>query len=127
MAQLELAPSNIRFMHDCISKRFSDGRSVNGTINDITCGYMSVHDIPRIRVVCKDGNYYSFDNRRLYVYRVLHCRGLLNTVTVKLASMKLFQPQKFTTKNNGQTVVVKRDITYEHNISQADNNFNGIR
>ena len=119
---IELAPSDIRFMHDRINNKFSNGKSVNDTINKIEDGLMRVDDLPRIRVVCKDGYYYSFDNRRLYVYRVLHYRGLLDKVRVHLASIEQFQPKRFTTKNNGKTVIVNKDITYSHSGYKADNN-----
>ena len=122
MVQIDLVPSDIRFMHNRISNKFSNGNSVNGTINDIENGHMSVDDLPRIKVVHKDGNYYSFDNRRLYVFRVLHYRGCLDKVTVKLASIKQFQPWRFTTKNDGKTVIVNRDITYKHSGLKLDSN-----
>ena len=75
---------------------------------------MDVYDLPKIRVVSKDGFYYAFNNRRLYVYRVLHYRGKLDKVKVKLASLTCFQQERFTTKNNGESVVLQRGITSPH-------------
>ena len=111
---IDLSPGDIRFMHNTINSKFCNGRSVNGTIYDIENGTMDVYDLPLIRVVFKDGYYFAFDNRRLYVYRVLHYRGYLDTVTVKLASIKQFRPKSFTTENNGKSVIVSRGNTLKH-------------
>ena len=118
---IDLSPSDIRFMHDRINSKFSNGISLHETIDDIENGLMKVDDLPRIRVVCKDGYYYSFDNRRLYVYRVLHYRGRLNKVTVKLAPNSQFQPERFTTKNNGKSVTFYKGTTYIHSGSKLNN------
>ena len=112
--QISLSPADIRFMHDSIRCIFSNGRSVNDTIEQIADGHMSVDIFPKIRVIKKDGYYYSFDNRRLYVYRVLHYRGMLKNVIVNHVPLSLFQPRKFTTKNNGISIFMRKDVTKPH-------------
>ncbi|CAK8679926.1 unnamed protein product [Clavelina lepadiformis] len=114
---LELAPSQIRFMHHQINNRFSDSRSVNQTVYDIENGLMSVDDLPMIRVVKRNGRYYAFDNRRLYVYRVLEKRGYLRTVTVLKASLSQFQPARFSTLNNGVSVTLRQGGTLPHAVA----------
>ena len=111
---LELAPSKIRFMHDRIKDRFSNGVTLYDTINSIESGSMNVYDLPKIRVVRRNGFYYAFDNRRLYVYRVLEHRGKLDKVKVKLAPLSKFKPSYFTTKNNGQSIRLTRGVTLTH-------------
>ena len=113
-SQIRLSPAEIRFIHDNICRKFKNGRSVNDTIDQIAKGCMSVEELPKIAVIKKDGYYYSLDNRRLYVYRVLHYRGLLENVIVNHVSSSLFQPEKFTTINNGNSIFVRRDVTKPH-------------
>ena len=105
--EIELRPSKIRFMHYSINPRFRNGRGLEDTIRRIQQGLMSVYELPTIRVVRKDGFYYAFDNRRLYVYRVLEYRGRLNRIRVKLAPLSQFQPHRFSTLNNGESVILK--------------------
>ena len=88
--QINLSPAEIRFMQDSICQRFRNGRSVNDTIEQISDGYMRVDDLPKIHVLIKNGYYYSFDNRRLYVYRVLHRRGLLKNVIMNCVPSSFF-------------------------------------
>ena len=111
---IELAPSKIRFMQNTINNQFTEGDSVNETISKIENGVMDIYDLPKIRVVRKDGFYYAFDNRRLYVYRVLHFRGLLEKVQVKLAPLRDFMQDRFTTENNGESIELVRGITLPH-------------
>ena len=116
--QIELAPSKIRFMHDRINSRFKNGVLLSTTIQEIEQGTMSVYSLPKIRVVRRNGYYYAFDNRRLYVYRVLQYRGLLDKVKVNLAPLRKFQPERFTTRNNGRSVRLQSGLTLPH--SEAD-------
>jgi len=108
---IELSPCDIRFMHHRINNKFSSGQSVNETIEEICRGEKRVEDLPRIRVVKMKNSYYAFDNRRLYVYRVLHYRGRLDKIKVNLASINQFQPNRYSTKNEGISVVVRGDVT----------------
>ena len=111
---IELSPDDIRFMQNSISCTFSNGKNIKNVVENIEEGFMDVDDIPMIRVVKKRGLYYAFDNRRLYLYRVLLYRGFLNTVLVKLAPRSKFQPRKLTTKNNGESIFVRGDETLFH-------------
>ena len=113
---IELSPCDIRFMHEYINSKFGDGNSVNETIDMICRGEMRVEDLPRIRVVQMNNSYYAFDNRRLYVYRVLHYRGILDKVTVQLAPYHQFQPERYSTKNNGTSVRLRKGLTYKHSV-----------
>ncbi|XP_076817448.1 uncharacterized protein LOC143462991 [Clavelina lepadiformis] len=124
---LELVPSQIRFMHHEINNRFRDGRSVNQTVYDIENGLMNVDDLPMIRVVRRNGRYYAFDNRRLYVFRVLENRGCLRTVTVLKASSGQFQPRRFTTLNNGISITVRGDVTLPHAVAISPSSFDSDR
>lgn len=114
-----IAPSEIRFTQDNIGSVFRDGRGVNRAIEEIESGRIKVENFPAIRVARKNNKYYSLDNRRLYVFRVLEKRGLIRTVPV------VFQKHydKFTTINDGRSIYVRGEVkTYDHefdNLQEA--------
>ena len=104
---IELAPSKIRFMHHHICPRFKNQNSVEDTVNKIAKGKLNVSDLPMIRVVRRKGFYFSFDNRRLYVFRRLQHLGKLKKVKVQLAPLSQFQPYRLSTENNGKSIIFK--------------------
>ena len=55
-----------------------------------------------------------------YVFRVLHYRGLLDSLKVKLVPTHGFQNWKFTT-NNGQSLYVRRGNTQKHHEHNSTN------
>lgn len=57
---------NIRFTQDSIGAKFSDGRSVQGLIDDLASVKVSPNDLPAIRTFVQDGKTYTLDNRRLF-------------------------------------------------------------
>lgn len=116
-----LSPADIRFVHDSIRSHFRNGNRVNDTIKDIANGLLRVDALPMIRVILCSGNFFSLDNRRLYVYRVLHYRGLLKHIQVKLVPITKLRSSKFTTRNNGTSVFVRRDKTKHHYRPPASN------
>ena len=114
MELISLCPTEIRFMHSKINSTFRGGISVNDTVNQICEGKMSIHQLPKIKVVFRNDKYYAFDNRRLYVYRVLHLRGKLDKISVYLADESKFQLRRFTTTNDGSYVFMKRGLALPH-------------
>jgi len=109
---VELAPSEIRFMHDTIRPQFRNGKGVNQVIEDIYKGVTKIEDIPRIEVTKRNNKYYSLSNRRLYVFRVLQKRKFLSRIEVFLVTR--WEEQKYTTKSDGESVKVRRDKTLPH-------------
>nr|CAB3263313.1 uncharacterized protein LOC108950579 [Phallusia mammillata] len=107
-----LAPSEIRFSQDTVAANFQNGGSINELINKIGCGYLKVEDIPTIKVKTVDEKYYSEDNRRLYVFRVLQKQGKINSIPVHL--VKHLPEVKLTTKNDGRSVQVRGGHTEPH-------------
>lgn len=102
---LRLAPSEIRFSQDSISCHFQDGGLVNGIVDDICEGRVDVKTIPPISVAKVNNRFYSADNRRLYVFRVLEKRGVLSHIDVRLVDH--IYPDKMTTENEGVSVEVR--------------------
>jgi len=110
--EIHLLPSEIRFSQDSIHNLFQDGGRVNALVEDLQSGRTELNRIPLISVVKLDNKYYSMDNRRLYVFRVLQKRGVIGVIKVRLATR--YNPQKFTTENDGYRIRVRRDKTHPH-------------
>jgi hypothetical protein len=76
---LRLDPAVIRFTHSKIRPFFSGcGRKIEDTLNDILEGRLTIEQLPLILVLPINGEYFSLNNRRLYVMKELRDRGLLN-------------------------------------------------
>ena len=65
----ELNPFNILFSQCNINIRFKNGGLIEDLIRDLVNGSIKVDDIETIKVCIIDGEYYSFDNRRLYCFQ----------------------------------------------------------
>mgnify|MGYP003385529235 CR=1 FL=1 len=76
---LRLDPEVIRFTHSKIRPFFSGcGRRIEDTLTEILENKLTVEQLPLILVLPINGEYYSLNNRRLYVMKELRSRGLLN-------------------------------------------------
>lgn len=62
-------PRYIQYTNDSCSRVFSDGGCIYTTAMALTDGDICAEDIPVIRVVEFNGNMYSLDNRRLWVFK----------------------------------------------------------
>jgi len=88
-------PNQIRFTHSKIKSIFSDGRTVESTLEDILSGKITVEDLPRIVVHKQDDKtYYSMNNRRLWVFKECKKRNYLQTVPVRIRPMPTNKRQK---------------------------------
>jgi RHS repeat-associated protein len=65
----EANPRDIKFSQPTVSQNFSDGRTINGTVDDLNSGKTKVGDIPAIRVVEHEGALVTLDNRRLAAFQ----------------------------------------------------------
>lgn len=81
-------PCMVKFTQTSIDKTFSGNYgSVNQAAQDIMKG-KSV-DFPPLRVVIgPKGDYYSLDNRRLYVFKVCHSAGKLEKMNVEIVEQR---------------------------------------
>lgn len=67
-----------RFTHARIRPFFSGcGLSIESTLRQIVENSLSVEDLPLISVLPIRGQYYSLNNRRLYLFKALRAHGLL--------------------------------------------------
>lgn len=109
-----MKPSEIRFIQDSISGYFQDGGHVNDAVQQIGLGELSAENFPPIQVVYKDYKHYSFDNRRLYVFRACEYLGYIIDIPVKTVSLSRLREDFFTTDNDGITIRVRQGRTMEH-------------
>lgn len=77
-----LRPSEIRFSHDSIGRTFGrytphPYRPIGETLDDILTGKINVNSIPTISVYKKDGQWFTANNRRLWVLQEVEKRGNL--------------------------------------------------
>lgn len=110
-----LKPSEIFFSQDSIASRFRDGRSVQEAADRVLHRQLNVEDFPTIEVVKRsDGKYYSLDNRRLYVFRVGQYNGIVAKVPVTIVPEQWYHQRKFTSRNGGTEIRVRRGSTYDN-------------
>lgn len=87
-------PSEIRFSQDSIKNHWKDNScQIGETLDQLLKGEIIVDDIEKITVNIKNGNLYSADNRRLWVFQKLEKLGKCDTIAVKFGhidSRKLF-------------------------------------
>lgn len=112
-----MRPSEIRFSQDTICSTFSDGDHVNTVANEVATGHLEVEDFTTMEVFRKDDEYYTRNNRMLYVFRVAEYRDCLDeqvpVFIVKRIAMD--DSRRLTTKNDGVTVIVRNSAkTLDH-------------
>nr|XP_002130515.2 uncharacterized protein LOC100180450 [Ciona intestinalis] len=112
-----LLPSDIRFTQDNINSVFFGGDSVNKTIEKICYGKMRVEELPLMTVIKLNNSFYSYDNRRLYVFRVLELLNGVQKIPVFLTTY--IDTNKFTSQNNGESIVVRNDVTFPQAMPKA--------
>lgn len=99
-------PSEIRFSQDSIKSRWKDDScQIGETLDQLLKGEINVDDIEQITVKIRNGNLYSGDNRRLWVFQKLEKLGKCDAITVKFGYI---DPRKFTTTNLGTSVRIRR-------------------
>lgn len=80
-----IKPSTIYFTHSKIRKQFTGcGKMLNETLEELASGKTQISSIPTIKVYTDGTNFYSMNNRRLWVFKELENRGLIDTISVYL-------------------------------------------
>lgn len=79
-----LRPSDIMYSQKTIAPHFQNGVSLENLRDQIGCRPISILGIPMISVkFLPDGSYLSLDNRRLWVFKELEYRGVINFILVE--------------------------------------------
>ncbi|XP_021354750.1 uncharacterized protein LOC110451197 [Mizuhopecten yessoensis] len=110
---LTLRPSEIRFSQDSISNVFHEKTNhadthIGETLDALLTGKCNISEIPPITVVYMNENWYSADNRRLWVFRKLEELGQCTEIPVQKGRRRIPR-KKLTTKNDGTDIRVRRD------------------
>lgn len=77
-------PQGVFFTFSRVRPKFSCGRKVVETLDDIRCGRVLIEKLPRITLLFDGQNYFSLNNRRLFVYKQLREEGFLRSVPVRI-------------------------------------------
>ncbi|XP_076824816.1 uncharacterized protein LOC143470521 isoform X3 [Clavelina lepadiformis] len=103
---VSLKPSEIRFTQDSIAMYFQNGEAINNVCERIALGELNIDDFPKIEVVPLDEFYFSLDNRRLYMFRVLEILGV--TARVPVIFKNPTTDRKLTTINKGCHIEIRK-------------------
>jgi hypothetical protein len=97
-------PATIRFSHNSISGTFRGGGGVKDLAAELRNGTVNPGDIPAIRLVERNGNYFTLDNRRRAAFQEA---GV--DIPYRMASPSEIASQgwKFTTTDDGTSILIR--------------------
>jgi hypothetical protein len=97
-------PNSVRFSQSSVSYRFRDGGTIGDLAEGLRTGRIRSGDVPPLRLVEKDGVYYTLDNRRLEAFRRA---GIAIPWRMATPEEIAAEEWKFTTTNDGVSVRVR--------------------
>ena len=97
-------PSKIRFSQASAGASFKAGGEVDKLATDLKSGALKPEDVPPVRIVVRDGQVYTLDNRRLAAFQ----RAGVQIHYVKLDAIPKGEMYKFTTTNHGVDIQLRR-------------------
>jgi len=100
----KINPHDVRFSQDSINYRFKDGRTVDDLADGLRSGKVDPDTVPSIRLVERNGQLYTLDNRRLEAFRRAEME-----VNYRMATRAEIQHDafKFTTQNEGLSIIIR--------------------
>lgn len=119
--ELEMSSSSIRFTQNDISKQFTKGDLIHDVIDQIMAGRLSHEDFLPIEVAQIDGQWYTGNNRSLYVFRVLEYEGRVTNIRVKSVKQNAIWHKRSST-NGGTTVTMRGGVVRPHSIEEIEEN-----
>uniref|UniRef100_A0A0L8HH82 Uncharacterized protein n=1 Tax=Octopus bimaculoides TaxID=37653 RepID=A0A0L8HH82_OCTBM len=110
-----LKPSEIRYTQHKIRGRFQNRYCchhpyIGDLVDSIVAGDTKISSIQKITVVLHNGNYYSLDNRRLWVFKQVEERGYCSEIEVGVSQEYLEGNSKFSTTTEGKTISVRGQV-----------------
>lgn len=103
-----LKPADILFTQDSISAKFQNGARIRDVLQALLDKRIKVSDIPLMRIVKNFNKWWSFDNRRLWLFREMASRGRCEEVKVRIIPFDEDEwEKKYTTKNGGKSVHIR--------------------
>ncbi|MFD5317075.1 RHS repeat-associated core domain-containing protein [Streptomyces sp. NPDC127098] len=97
-------PSLVRFSQDEVSYRFSDGMTIAHVASGLRSGWLNAADFPPIRLVVREGNLFTLDNRRLVAFQMA---GTPIPFRMATADEAINESWKFTTVTDGMSIVIR--------------------
>ncbi|WP_158920198.1 RHS repeat-associated core domain-containing protein [Streptomyces sp. NBRC 109706] len=97
-------PSLVRFSQDEVSYRFSDGMTIAHVASGLRSGWLNPADFPAIRLVMREGNLFTLDNRRLVAFQMA---GTPVPFRMATAAEAINESWKFTTVTDGMSIVIR--------------------
>ncbi len=97
-------PNAVRFSQSSIKYRFRDGRTIDDLAEGLRSGRVHAEDVPPLRLVQREGQLFTLDNRRLEAFRragVAIPWRMATPEEVEAAA------NKFSTKNGGTSIRVR--------------------
>lgn len=107
-----LSPSVIHYTQDTIATTFYEmgrhgGVKLGETLDELLCDKISIKDIPRITVFQSKQQWFSLDNRRLWVLK--NYEKIKGKIQIIVRVTTIIDEDKLTTKNNGKSINVRGD------------------
>lgn len=97
-------PKVVRFSQDSVGSGFRDGGSIDELVAGLRSGDIRPGDVPPIRVLRRDGDLYTLDNRRLEAFRQADKHIRFRVATPEEVARESY---KFTTKDRGQSIRIR--------------------
>jgi RHS repeat-associated protein len=99
-------PNVVRFSQDSIAPNFTNGQSVNRVARALRAGHLNAADFPEIRLVERNGDLYTIDNRRLVAFQ----KAGLEEVPFRMATPSEIVKDdfKFRTTTEGKSIRIRK-------------------
>src|SRR5580765_4603712 len=97
-------PNKVRFSQASVSYRFKDGRTIEDLAAGLKSGAVPAAEVPPLRLVEREGNLFTLDNRRLEAFRRA---GVEMPWRMATPDEIAAEGWKFTTTNDGVSVRVR--------------------
>ena len=97
-------PFAVRFCQASISYRFKDGGTIDDLAEGLRTGRVRPEDVPPLRLVERDGLFFTLDNRRLEAFRRAGMAIPWRRATPEEVAEESWI---FTTTNNGTSIRVR--------------------
>jgi hypothetical protein len=125
-------PDLIRFTHSRIRPYFSGcGKSIEQSLQEIREGNVAVEDIPLITVIEIENEYFSLNNRRLFMFKLLKKEGYLPSGTIRAYKKPGLERErrKYTPENCSLYAVLMKSATIAEEFSsdKCASSMNGSR
>ena len=95
---------SVRFSQDSVKPKFKDGSSIDELAQGLKDGSIRPEQIPPVRLVEKDGQLFTLDNRRLEAFKRANMEIPYRMATPEEAAAEVW---KFTTANEGISIRVR--------------------